>query len=133
VLRSLGWYRKTNVDYRVSDAELLDRLAVLRPDVLSASPALLARTGRAKARIRPGTIAPRLVISGGEVLTPHERRQISEMRGARIVDMYSSHDLGFERAAFPTGLSSDDQGLHWLCACRHSSAPGTSGLNGRRL
>ena len=104
VLRSLGWYRKTNVDYRVSDAELLDRLADLGPNVLVASPALLGRTGRAMSKIRPGVIAPRLVISGGEVLTPHERGQISEMLGTRVVDMYSSHELGLIGWECPRGI-----------------------------
>jgi len=94
LLRSLGLYRKVALDYRVPVSELLDRLAALGPDVLSSSPSVLARIGRAMASDRPGAIAPRLVISGGEVLTPLERRQISESFGARVVDMYSSHEAG---------------------------------------
>lgn len=94
LLRSLGLYRKVRLDYRIPVSELLDRLAALGPDVLSSSPSVLARIGRAMTRDRPGGIAPRLVISGGEVLTPLERRQISESFGARVVDMYSSHETG---------------------------------------
>jgi len=106
-VRKLGWFRKVSVDYRVSDAELIDRLAALRPDVLSASPSLHARTSRAMASGRPGAIAPRLLISGGEVLTAFERREISETMGARIVDMYSSHELGLIGWECPQGA-----GLH---------------------
>ena len=129
-LRSLGWYRKTNLDYRVSDAKLLERLAMLKSDVLSASPALLARTGRAMARIRPGAIAPRLVISGGEVLTPHERRQISEMLGGRVVDMYSSHELGLIGWECPSGIGfhvADDSLIVEVIKDDRPAAPGEAG------
>jgi len=130
VLRSLGWYRKTNVDYRVSDAELLDRLAALRPDVLVASPSLLARTGRAMTKIRPGAIAPRLVISGGEVLTPHERRRVGEMLGSRIVDMYSSHELGLIGWECPRGAGfhvADDSVIVEVMKDDRHALPGDAG------
>lgn len=106
-LRSLGSYRKVQVDYRIPDSELLDRLASIGPDVLAGSPSVLARTGRAMMRERPGAIAPRLVISGGEVLLPLERRQISESFRAHVVDLYSSHELGLIGWECPRGA-----GLH---------------------
>jgi phenylacetate-coenzyme A ligase PaaK-like adenylate-forming protein len=106
-LRSLGLYRKAEVDYRISESKLLDRVAALRPDVLVGSPSVLARTGRAMKRERPGAIAPRLVISGGEVLLPLERQQISDTFRARVVDMYSSHELGLIGWECPRGA-----GLH---------------------
>ncbi len=112
-VRRLGWFRKINVDYRVSDAELIDRLAALKPDVISASPSSHARTVRAMAAGRPGAIAPRLLISGGEVLTPLERRHVTESLGARVVDMYSSHELGLIGWECPrgTGLHVTDDSL----------------------
>jgi phenylacetate-CoA ligase len=92
--RSLRLYRTARVDYRIPMSELLDRLAALKPDVLTGSPSLLARTGRAMMRECPGSIAPRLVISGGEVLVPLERQQIGDSFGARVADVYGSHELG---------------------------------------
>ena len=129
-LRSLGWYRKAWIDYRVSDSELLDRLAADSPDVLVASPSLLARTGRAMASGRPGAIAPRLVISGGEVLTPFERRQISDSWGARVVDMYSSHELGLIGWECPRGTGlhvADDSVLVEVMKDGRPAAPGEAG------
>ncbi|HXJ80433.1 MAG TPA: hypothetical protein VMS64_17360 [Candidatus Methylomirabilis sp.] len=107
VLRSLRSYRKVRVDHRFPAPEVLDRLAAIRPDVLVGGPNLLAPVGREMARARPGAIAPRLVISGGEVLLPLERRQISENFRARVVDMYSSHELGLIGWECPRGA-----GLH---------------------
>ncbi len=93
LLRSLGLYRKMTLDYRASPRALRDRLAALRPDVLSGLASVLAGIAEAQEPERDG-LAPRLVVSGGEVLTPLDRRQISAGLGARVVDLYGSHELG---------------------------------------
>jgi phenylacetate-coenzyme A ligase PaaK-like adenylate-forming protein len=129
-LRSLGLYRKAEVDYRIPDLELLDRLAALRPDVLVGSPSVLARTARAMTRERPGAIAPRLVISGGEVLLPLERSQISNGLRARVVDMYSSHELGLIGWECPRGAGlhvADDSVLLEVLANGRPAEPGEEG------
>jgi phenylacetate-CoA ligase len=129
-MRSLGAYRKVPIDYRITDGELVARLATLRPDVLSGSPSVLARTGRAMARDRPGAIAPRLIMSGGEVLLPLERKRISETFRARVVDQYGSHELGLIAWECPRGFGlhvADDSLLLEVMVDGRPAEPGEAG------
>lgn len=47
ILRSLGFHRKMILDYRVDPRTLRDRLAALRPDVLTDLPSVLAQVASA--------------------------------------------------------------------------------------
>lgn len=130
LMRSLRLNRKVEVDYRIPMTELLDRLAALQPDVLTGSPSLLARTGRTMMRERPGSIAPGLVISGGEVLVPLERQQIGDSFGARVVDMYGSHELGLIAWDCPRGAGmhvADDSVILEVVKDGRPAEPGEAG------
>lgn len=94
VIRALGLYRKTALDCRRPIPELVARLDALRPDVITGFPGVLARIGHAIARERPRALRPRLVITGGEVLTPLLRRQIAESFQASVRELYATHELG---------------------------------------
>jgi phenylacetate-CoA ligase len=94
VLRALGVYRKESVDCRSSPEEILRRLEELRPDVIVSFPGVVCRIAQVIAGDRPTTLRPRFFISGGEVLTPPMRRQITEVFGAPVVEHYGAHELG---------------------------------------
>jgi phenylacetate-CoA ligase len=94
MLRALGLYRKAAVDCRSAPEEILRRLEELRPDVITGFPGVICRIARVIAGGRPTTLRPRLLISGGEVLTPLMRREITEAFGVPVVELYGSHEFG---------------------------------------
>lgn len=94
MLRTLGLYRKAAVDCRSTPEEILRRLEALRPDVITGFPGVICRIAQVIAGGRPTTLRPRLLISGGEVLTPLMRREITEAFGAPVVELYGTHELG---------------------------------------
>jgi phenylacetate-CoA ligase len=93
-MRALGLYRKWSVDCRSAPEELLRQLEELRPDVIAAFPGVLCRIAQILGGGRTTTLRARVIISGGEVLTPSMRQQISEAFGARVVEHYGTHELG---------------------------------------
>src|SRR5262249_30650507 len=93
LLRLLGFHRKVILDYRIAPRALRDRLARLRPDVLNSLPSVLAQIANAGAPGERDALAPRVVVSGGDVLTPLHR-QISAGLGAPVFDVYGSHEIG---------------------------------------
>jgi phenylacetate-CoA ligase len=94
MLRALGVYRWAAVDCLSAPEEILRRLEELRPDVLVAFPGVLCRIAEVIAGGRPTTLRPRELITGGEVLTPPMRREITEAFGAPVLELYGSHELG---------------------------------------
>jgi phenylacetate-coenzyme A ligase PaaK-like adenylate-forming protein len=93
-IRALGLYRKTAIDCRRPIPELVARLDALRPDVIIGFPGVLSRIGHAMAQERPRALRPRLVIAGGEVLTPLLRRQIAESFRASVLELYATYEFG---------------------------------------
>ena len=93
-MRALGLYRKWNVDCRSAPEEILRRLEELRPDVIAAFPGVFCRIAEVIGKRRTTTLRPRLLISGGEVLTPIMRRQIAEAFRAPVVEHFGTHELG---------------------------------------
>lgn len=55
---------------------------------------MLERIGRTVAADRPSALRPRLLIAGGEVLTPLLRRPIAQSFGAPVHELYGTHELG---------------------------------------
>jgi len=74
--------------------EILRRLEELRPDVIAAFPGVLCRIARVIAGSRPTTLRPRFFVTGGEVLTPLMRQQITEAFGVPVVEHYGTHEFG---------------------------------------
>jgi phenylacetate-CoA ligase len=130
LLRSLGFYRKMVVDYRVAPGELRDRLAALRPDVLSGAASVLAQVARVRGPGGHDALAPRVVVCAGEVLTPLDRRQISEGLGARVFNLYGSHELGLTAWQCPEGASlhvADDAVIIEIVKDGRPAGPGETG------
>jgi phenylacetate-CoA ligase len=93
-MRALGLYRKWSVDCRTAPDEILRRLEELRPDVIAVFPGVLCRVAQVINGGRKTTLRPRFLISGGEVLTPIMRRQITDAFGVPVVEHYGTHELG---------------------------------------
>jgi len=94
LLRALGLFRRAALDCRQPVPELARAVIALRPDVITGYPGVIAQIGHAIAQDRSGGSRPRLVITGGEVLTPLLRRHIGERFRAPVFEIYGTHELG---------------------------------------
>src|SRR5258707_420667 len=99
VIRALALYRKTAVDCRLPIPEIIEGLRAFRPDVIGGYPGVLARIGGSHG------LRPRVVIAGGEVVTPLQRRQIAESFGAVVRETYATHELGLVAWQCPAGTA----------------------------
>jgi hypothetical protein len=124
-------------DYRVGPARLRDQLAALRPDVLSGAANVLAEVARVRGPGGRDALAPRVIVCAGEVLTPLDRRQISEGLGARVFDLYGSHELGLTAWECPAGSClhvADDAVILEIVKDGRPAEPGETGeVLGTRL
>jgi phenylacetate-CoA ligase len=113
LVRALGFHRKVLLDRSLPLAEQVRRLSTLRADAITGTPGTLLRLATALAHERPGAVRPRVVISGGDVLTPAMRRAIAEAFGAPVYDMYGSYEFGIIAWECPRagGLHVADDGL----------------------
>jgi phenylacetate-CoA ligase len=94
IVRALGFHRKLMLDRRLPPSDLVARLAAIRPHAVTGTPGILVRLARALARERRGAVRPRLVVAGGDVLTPRLRMEIADGFGAPVFDMYGSYEMG---------------------------------------
>jgi phenylacetate-CoA ligase len=88
LLRAAGLYRTLDVNCLLAPVEIGRALAAFRPDVLAGYPDILARVAAVA-----GGARPRLVVPGGEVLTPQMRQRIGEGFGASVRELYGSHEF----------------------------------------
>jgi phenylacetate-CoA ligase len=75
------------------------QLQEFRPDVISGMPGMICRIADHLVAQGDDSIRPRLLIVGGEVLTPVMRRRLGEAFGAAVRETYGSHEfplLGWE-------------------------------------
>jgi len=89
----LGFYRKQLID--LSTIEDAARILILRePEVIMGWPTILGDLApKWKAMRTPDTRGPRFLISGGEMLAPHVKKQITEGFGAPVYDMIGAHEV----------------------------------------
>ncbi len=103
--RMLGIARQLEIDAFLEIGEILAQLRAYRPAILGSTPQNFDRMLRA---LRPGdleTIRPRLLVCGGELLTPTLRRRITETFGKPVLDTYGAHQFNLIAWECP------------LCAC----------------
>src|SRR5258706_13021580 len=93
-MRAFGFYRKRFLDGRLPPVEVLRQLETLCAHVISGTPGLLIRLAIAMARDHSSPVRPRMVISGGEVLTEPMRRAIADAFVAPVYDVYGSYEFG---------------------------------------
>ena len=90
---AMGFYRKALIDLTtVDDASRI--LIEREPEVIMGWPTILADLApRWNALRRPRTKPPKFLISGGEMLSPYARQQITEGFGAPLYDMMGAHEF----------------------------------------
>jgi len=88
----LGINRKFRIDCLDSASEIIRNINKIKPDILSGFPGALAYAAQ---NIGDGEITryPRLVITGGESLTPDRRKSIEDGFKRKVYDIYGSHEF----------------------------------------
>jgi phenylacetate-CoA ligase len=92
-LRALGIHRKEKVDGLQEPDVVLRRLVGLRPDVVIGFPGMLDRLTASELEPLRAGARPRLVLTGGEVLTSAMRDRLRRAFGAPVVESYASHEF----------------------------------------
>jgi phenylacetate-CoA ligase len=129
-LTTLGLFRKTTVDCRQEPARLAEALRDLRPDVVLGLPGAISSAATEMGAGGGLGLRGRLVVTGGEVLTPLMRRQIVEGFGARVADVYGSHEfrtIAWECRATGEYHTSDDSLVVEVVTDGRAAAPGERG------
>lgn len=102
-LHALGLHRKQKIDALQEPDAVLRQLAESRPDVIIGFPGMLDRlTGPELERLRAG-VRPRLILTGGEVLTSAMRARLGRAFGVAVVESYASHEFPLMAASCRQG------------------------------
>ncbi len=89
------WRREGRVFHCLQDpAELANALMEYRPTLIGGYAGVLARLAQSLSAVHRAAIRPRLVLSGGEVLTQAQRRDLSLAFGTPVFDTYGCHEFG---------------------------------------
>ena len=94
IIRSLGLLRKVQINCLSPPEDIVRTLRDLRPDVLTGFSGVISRISQIISDDDRAVIRPRIVIVGGEILTPLMRAQITETFAAPVFDFYASHEFG---------------------------------------
>jgi phenylacetate-CoA ligase len=129
-LHALGVYRRWRLDaFRDVDA-LVDEARRLRPDVLSGYPSVLARIAENLHIHAFRDLRPRLLFSGGEVLSPVLRRTIEEGFNAPVFDLYGCHEFNLVAWQCPQGSALHTCDDAHIVEVLHGDRPAREGESG---
>lgn len=102
-LRALGLYPRERIDGLQEPEEILRRLAGAAPDLLVGYPGMLDRlTAPELAPLQAG-VRPRLILTGGEVLTGGIRSRLERAFSAPVRETYASHEFPLMACSCPEG------------------------------
>jgi phenylacetate-CoA ligase len=127
LLGRFGLFRTTIVDCRQEVGGVAAALAEARPDAVVGIPGAISQVCAALGR---EVVRPKLVVTGGEVLTPLMRRQMAEAFGAPVRDIYGSHEfrvIAWECTKTGEYHTSDDTLAIEVLAADRPAAPGEAG------
>jgi phenylacetate-CoA ligase len=98
-LHATGLKQTLKIDGFQDPAAIIAQLATYQPDVITGMPGMLCRVADHLLGQNERKVQPRLLIVGGEVLTPVMRRRLTEGFNAPVRETYASHEfplLGWE-------------------------------------
>jgi phenylacetate-CoA ligase len=126
----LGIYREKRISAFVPQVKQAQMYRTYKPHILAGYPSslrLLAETLQREGRPFP---APRIVVSGGEVLLPTTRALLSQVFRTRVRDAYGIEEMGHIAWECPVGGGyhlSADTGIHEIMNGDRPVAPGEEG------
>jgi phenylacetate-CoA ligase len=90
MLRAAGVLRMQMIDCVQEPKAILDALRVLDPQFIGGFPGVLARVAVLASATAGPPLRPRLLVTGGETITPLMRKQIEQNFAAPLFDTYGS-------------------------------------------
>jgi phenylacetate-CoA ligase len=93
VLQALGIHRKLKVDGLGRPEDVVRQLEEFRPQMILALPGILSLTAEYLIAHGRTDIRPRMLVVGGEVMTPVVRRRLVQAFGVEPVQTYASHEF----------------------------------------
>jgi phenylacetate-CoA ligase len=102
-LQALGIHRKQKIDALQEPDAVLRQLAELRPEVVIGFPGMLDRLTAPELEPLRADVRPRLLLTGGEVLTAAMRARLRRAFGASVLESYASHEAPLMAASCPHG------------------------------
>lgn len=92
-LRTLGNYRRTEIDCLRPPEEIIAILRDLHPDIVGGFAGAVSQVAQLMNDDDRRIIRPRFVVVGGEVLTPLMRQQVFAAFQAPVFNLYGSHEF----------------------------------------
>jgi phenylacetate-CoA ligase len=92
-LEATGLRQRLKIDGLQEPAAVVEQLRCYRPDVIVGMPGMLCRVADYLLAHGSKGLAPRLLIVGGEVLTPVMRRSLCQGFAAPVRETYASHEF----------------------------------------
>ena len=93
VLEPAGIHPTRRIEGGLSPQEVVRQLESFRPHLISALPGILCLTADYLLAQGRRDIRPRILVTGGEVLTPIVRRRLTEAFGVEPVQAYASYEF----------------------------------------
>lgn len=98
-LSAMGVHPTLRIDGMQDPESIAEQLEAFRPDLITGLPGMLARVADYLLTTGQGRVRPRILVVGGEVLTPLMRQRLTEAFGVAPLQTYASHEfplLGWE-------------------------------------
>lgn len=106
---ALGIYRDYHINCFQPIDDIIRSLERLRPDVISGYPSLLGHMAASQSKATLSRLKPRLLLAGGELLSPTVRSMIEVGFGAPLLDLYGSCEFNLLAWQCPQG------GVYHVC------------------
>jgi phenylacetate-CoA ligase len=95
VMEAFGIHPTIRIDGMQEPAAIVQQLMEFEPQMVVGPPGMLCRVAEHLLASGMEDIRPRLLVSGGEVLTPVMRRRLTEAFGVVPTETYASHECPF--------------------------------------
>ena len=98
-LSAMGVHPTLRIDGMQDPESIAEQHEAFRPDLITGLPGMLARVADYLLTTGQGRVRPRILVVGGEVLTPLMRQRLTEAFGVAPLQTYASHEfplLGWE-------------------------------------
>jgi phenylacetate-CoA ligase len=93
ILRAAGAYRRVRLSALRPPEAILHDLRRLQPDVIGGYPNTICQVAQLLTDDDRRLLSPRLIVTGGEALTPFMRHRIASAFGAPVFEIYGSYEF----------------------------------------
>lgn len=129
-LQAIGFHPRLRLDGMQPPEDIAFQLAAFRPQMLVGIPGMLCLVADYLIASGRQDIRPRILVTGGEVLTPLMRQRLHKAFGVEPLQTYASHEfplMGWECRQTGEMHSCDDAGIVEVIKSGRPAGPGEDG------